>query len=55
LLALPQPHPWATAVLVDEFDAGCLKRTAYGEVIGGCERNFVFRDLSTADCIHAQS
>jgi hypothetical protein len=29
----PQPHPWATAVLVDEFDASSFSIKSYA---GGC-------------------
>jgi hypothetical protein len=27
-LGFPQPHPWPTAILIDEFDAGPIKRSS---------------------------
>jgi hypothetical protein len=39
----------------DEINAGGLQGTTNREAIGSCKRNPLLRNLSAADCIHAQS
>ena len=35
-LPLSQPDTGATAVFVDEFDAGCLECPTYRQIVGRC-------------------
>jgi hypothetical protein len=42
-------HPWAAAVLVNEFNTGCFQRPANGQVIGSGHRNFTFGDLRSTN------
>jgi hypothetical protein len=53
-LTLAETDAWATAVLVDEFDPGRFKGATDGQAVGGGKGDFVFSDLCTSDCIHAQ-
>jgi hypothetical protein len=49
-----QSYAWASAILVDELDAGGFECAADGEVIGGRKRNRILCNLSAADRIYAK-
>jgi hypothetical protein len=48
-LGLPQAHPRATVILVDELNASPLKSVPYRQVVGCCQRGVTLGELSTPD------
>jgi hypothetical protein len=52
LWAVPWADAGAATVLVNKLHPRGFQRAADCEVIGGCKRNPLLCNLSTADCIH---
>jgi len=47
---LLQSHAWASAILVDELDAGSFERVADGKVVGCIHQGFFVREFCPSDC-----